>query len=177
MLNPEMLKPSTVLAAMVSGAIKSRNDPHFTAAMKEVSRGQTIPFDEIYNKCIYNKCIVTVTLVEIFGQGKSPSELMLDYSKTPSNQSNFMEAYLRNVIELDPLSIKDSLSINKLEILEQGIDLAQVGEVSELIDLLTGELTQETESFDGRWSLEDENWEEQISVVQSTIVDMIAIGL
>lgn len=164
MLSPEILKASTVLKAMVESLLKSKNDPRFTVEMKS--------FGHIRNEVCYG-CAATVTLMELFGGGKSASELMIDHAKTQTYESGIAYVHFSDVVRLDPPVFQNSRTI-VLEDLEDAVDYARKGGVSWLIEYLTGEQNQ---SFDSRWILEDQNWEEQIPEIKKTITEMIAAGL
>ena len=164
MLDFASLKASDVLQAMVSGLLKSKDDPLF-----EVNMGT---FGTVKKEICYG-CCATVALAEIFGKGKSASEMMLAYVKTLNEQPDFIDAYLSNVIELEPSSVQGSLTLDELENLECSVNYARVGYVSQLIKVLTGEIH---ESFNCRWCLDSHNWEKQLPVVQATIAEMIKAG-
>ena len=179
MLNGTELKASTVLQAMVSGLLKSKDDPNFIVKMESLGYVKN-------NRCF--GCCATLTLTEMFGEGKLASELMFGYVKAEEaeeidklkNLEDLVdyarigrEVYLSNVIKFDPSIPKDSLFIDKLYDLERAVDNARVGYVLSLIEFLTGEVNK---SFDGRWFLDNDNWEGQIPVVKATIAEMIAAG-
>ena len=163
MLDTKNLKTSTVLQAMVTGLLKSKDDPNFVVKMST--------FGHVKEQLCYG-CCATLALAEMFGEGLSASELMLGHFRTQSDQSDSIEAYLSDVLQLEPSSGQDPLSID-LEDLESLVDSVRLGDVSFLIKFLTG---IDNESFDDRWLLEDEDWEEQLPVVESTIAEMIAAG-
>jgi hypothetical protein len=169
MLDIENLKPSIVLQAMITGLKKSKDDPNFIVEMSA--------FGYVKNKLCYG-CCATVALAEMFGQGKSASELMLSYDlkvrseKLYSYLSDHVYANLSSVIELEPSRVQGSLPIN-LQRLEISVEYARIGHVSSLIEILTGELN---ESFDDRWNLGNGNWEEKLPIVEATIAEMIAAG-
>ena len=165
MLDTANLKASIVLKAMVKGLLKSKNDPDFTVAMG------TFGHVRDYGSLCCG-CCAAVALTEMFGDGKSASEMMLGYAKTRSDQPNSGYAPLSNVLQLEPSSGQDSLPIN-LKKFERAIDYARKGAVSSLIEFLTGELN---ESFDYRWHLDNQNWEECIPIVEATIAEMAAAG-
>ena len=164
MLNGTELKASTVLQAMVEGLLKSKDDPKFTVEMGT--------FGHVKNQLCYG-CAATLTLTEMFGDGRPASEIMLSYAKTPINPLEYVEARLSDVLPLNPSSTQDSLPTYELCDLERAIDDVRTGEVSSLIYFLTGRYD---EPFDGRWKLGDENWEEQIPEIERTIAEMIAAG-
>jgi hypothetical protein len=163
MLNGTELKASTVLQAMVTGLIKSQDDPDFRVKMATFGRIE----DQLCHGCAAN-----LALAEMFGGGRSASELMFGYAKTLNYKSNYIHANLSAVIKLEPLDVQDSSPIDIKE-LECNVDFARLGDVSLLIFFLTGELNK---SFDGRWLLEDEDWEEQLPEVEATIAEMIVAG-
>ena len=163
MLDFENLKASDVLQAMVTGLQKSKNDPDFVVKMET--------FGKVKNNLCYG-CCATLTLAEMFGKGQSASELMLGFIKTSVDDSGFAYAFLSDVIPLEPLIAQDSLPIT-LENLEEAVDKARMGSVSWLIRLLTG---KKNASFDRRWYLRSDNWEEKLPDVEVTIAEMIAAG-
>ena len=169
-LNGTQLKASTVLQAMVTGLLKSKDNSNFVLKMRT--------FGYVENKLCYG-CCATLALAEMFGKGRSASEMMLGYAENQPDWPKYVYAYLSDVIKLEPLDVQDPSPIdilehlNQLKYLERAVDLARQGEVSRLIGLLIGELN---ESFNDRWDLEDEDWEEQLPVVESTIAEMIAAG-
>ena len=157
MLNGTELKTSTVLQAMVTGLLKSKDDRNFTVDMST--------FGTVENQLCYG-CCATVALAEMFGRGRSISEIMLKYREEfypeadrPTSASAY--AYLSSYLQL------------QLKSLEDAINSARLGDVSELIAFLTSEVNK---SFDDRWILCTENWEEQLSNVKATIAEMIAAG-
>ena len=164
MLGIASLKPSIVLQAMVTGLLKSKDDPNFVVKMET--------FGSIENKLCYG-CCATLALAEMFGEGRSASELMLGHFSTQSNRSDFAYAHLPDVLQFKPSSTQDSLPIGDLKKLERAVDFARLGEVLALIKFLTGDFD---ESFDGRWKLNDEDWEEQIPIIKATIAEMAAAG-
>ena len=163
MLNGTELKASIVLQAMVTGLLKAKNDSNFVVKMRT--------YGYVKDQLCYG-CAATLTLVEMFGEGRSASELMLGYVNTPVAQPHLVEAHLSDVLQLEPLEVQDSSPIN-LKKLERAIDSARTGKVSLLIGILTGRYD---ESFDDRWNLEDDNWEKCIPIVEVTIAEMIAAG-
>ena len=162
MLDIASLKPSHVLQAMVNGLLKTKSDPLF-----EVDMGT---FGTVKKEICYG-CGASVALAEMFGKGKLVSELMLDYVRTHPHRSH--SAQLSTVIALEPSRTKDSFSINQLYDLEKAVNSARLGEVVPLIKLLTGEVNS---SFNGRWSLNNENWEKRLPIVADTIAEMAAAG-
>ena len=179
MLNGTELKASTVLQSMVSGLLKSKDDPNFIVKMESLGYVKN-------NLCF--GCCATLTLAEMFGEGKLTSEMMLAYVKAEEAEeidklknledlANYArigrEVYLSNVIKFDPSIPQDSLLIDKLYDLEKAVNNARVGYVLSLIEFLTGEANK---SFDGRWFLDDWDWEEQIPKVERTIAEMAAAG-
>lgn len=180
MLDPKNLKPSTVLEAMINGLLKSKADPLFVIDMS--SYGHVEENDFCYG------CCASVALVDMFGGGKSPSELMLAYSHAKSarytNISNVIELnsiYQSTLLEYGEIDTKISNAIElnsnstpiNLEELEIAIDGARRGEVSILIRFLTGVVNR---SFDRWWNLENHNWEEQLPKVKLAIARMIDTG-
>ena len=163
MLDIASLKASIVLKAMVAGLLKSKNDTGFVIEMTT--------YGCVENNLCYG-CAATVTLAEMFGGRRSASEMMLGYVKAPSDQPKSGYAYLSEVISLESSSVQESLPIT-LRSLERAVNNARQGEVSRLIELLTGEFN---ESFDGQWSLGSGNWEEKLPVVEATIAEMIVAG-
>ena len=155
MLDLENLKASIVLKAMVTGLLKSKADPNFTVEMDS--------FGYVQDKLCYG-CAATVTLVEMFGERRSASELMLGYVKPETYRFEIIPAFLSNILP----NTQDSLFM-----LEIAVDSARLGDVSSLIELLTGEGNT---SFDDRWALEDGNWEKCIPEIEATIAEMIAAG-
>ena len=155
MLDPKNLKPSTVLEAMINGLLKSKTDPLFVIDMSS--------YGHVEKNFCYG-CCASVALVDMFGGGKSPSELMLPYSHAKSARYT----NISNVIELN----STPMPIN-LEELEIAIDSARRGEVSILIRFLTGVVNR---SFDRWWNLENHNWEEQLPKVKLAIARMIDTG-
>ena len=162
MLEMSDLKASIVLQALVSGLLKSKADSNFTLEMGT--------YGTVKEGICYG-CCATVALAEIFGKGKLASEIMLAYAKTPTDRSDFLYAKLSYSLPLE--TVQDSLLVSKLHNLEYAIDKARMGGVSLLIHFLTGEANT---SFDGRWNLNDHDWEEQLPVVEATIAQMIAAG-
>ena len=162
MLEMSSLKPSTVLSAMVVGLLKSKDDRLF-----EVDMGT---FGKVEEEICYG-CCATLTLAEMFGKGKLVSELMLDYVRTHPHRSH--SAQLSTVIALEPSRTKDSFSIDQLYDLEQAVNSVRLGFVAPLIKLLTGEVNS---SFNGRWSLNNENWEKRLPIVADTIAEMATAG-
>ena len=161
MLNETELKASIVLQAMVSGLLKSKDDPNFIVEMKA--------YGYVKKNLCYG-CCSTVTLAEMFGKGQLASELMFDIAKhQPSLSPGFC---LSSVLQLEPSSGQDSLPID-LRSLERTVDSARKGGVSSLIAFFTGEING---SFDYRWLLEDDNWEEQLPIVEETIAEMREVG-
>ena len=163
-LNETQLKPSIVLQAMVTGLLNSKNDPKFTVDMDY--------FGYVKEQLCYG-CAATVTLVEMFGNGKSASELMLGHANAQVEQSNSIDAHLSDVLKLEPSIGQDSLPDN-LKDFENAVDSARRGRVSWLIEFLTGE--PDKLSFNSRWELGDHNWEDQLPIVEATIAEMIAAG-
>ena len=127
----------------------------------------------VRNKLCYG-CAATVTLAEMFGKGQSASEMMLSSShvKARVDRLEFVPAYLSQIIELESSNVQNSLPIS-LRKFEKSVEYARTGEVSVLIEVLTGEVNK---SFDGRWYLDDEDWEEKVHVVEATIAEMAAAG-
>jgi hypothetical protein len=172
MLELSSLKSSTVLSAMVTGLLKAKNDSRFTVEMAS--------FGHVENNLCYG-CAATLALAEMYGKGQLISDMMLAYAKTQADQpSAFVYArlsdvctHLSDVLSLDPSSTQDFLSINELYDLENAVDKARTGRISWLIKFLTGE---ENTSFDKRWILETDNWEEQLPKVEATIAEMAAAG-
>ena len=167
MLEMSSLKPSIVLSAMVTGLLKSKNDPLF-----EVDMGT---FGKVGKEICYG-CCATLTLAEMFGKGKSASELMLGYAKTHFNHPNsahLPDTHLSNVIALEPSSTQNSFSIDELYELEQAVNSVRLGFVSPLIKFLAGEFNT---SFDRRWFLTNQNWENCIPEIEATIAEMIKAG-
>ena len=167
MLEMSSLKPSIVLSAMVVGLLKSKDDPNFVVKMET--------FGKVKNNLCYG-CCATLTLAEMFGKGKSASELMLGYAKTRFNHANsayLPDTHLSDVIALEPSSTQDSFSIDELYDLEQAVDSVRAGDVSPLIEFLTGEFNT---SFDRRWFLTNQDWEAQLPEVKKTIAEMAAAG-
>ena len=161
MLDTASLKASIVLQAMVTGLLKSKDNPDF------ILRMTTYGF--VKNNLCYG-CCATVALAEMFGEGKLASEMMIGFADVLS--SNITEAHLSDVLQLDPSSVQGSLPID-LKYLERGVDSARLGYVSSLIGFFRGEVN---ESFDYRWELNSDNWEEQIPDVERTIAEMAAAG-
>ena len=162
-INGTELKASIVLQAMVTGLLKSKDDPDFVVKMET--------FGKVKNNLCYG-CCATLTLVQMFGKGQSASEIMLGYVNNQTDQPNSGYAHLADVVELEPSSGYNSLRI-KLLYLESAVEMARRGDVSSLIKFLTGESNK---SFNDRWCLDNENWEEQLPVVNETIAEMIAAG-
>ena len=164
MLEISNLKPSIVLSAMVAGLLKSKDDPLF-----KINMGT---FGEVKNDLCYG-CCATVALTEIFGKGRSISEVMLVHAKAHAYWPGCSYTPLSEILPLEPSNVQSSLSIDKLRNLEVAVDNARKGLVSLLIHFLTGDL--ET-SFDRRWHLDDEDWEGQLPEVERTIAEMIVAG-
>ena len=165
-LNRTELKTSTVLQAMVTGLLKSKDDRNFTVDMST--------FGTVENQLCYG-CCATVALAEMFGRGRSVSEIMLKYREEfhpEADRPTSAYAYLSSYLQLELSSAQDSLPID-IKSLEDAINSARLGDVSELIAFLTSEVNK---SFDDRWILCTENWEEQLSNVKATIAEMIAAG-
>ena len=163
MLDLENLKASTVLQAMATGLLKSKDDSDLIVTMRT--------YGEVKNSLCYG-CCATVALAEMFGKGRSVSELMFGYVKAPADRLKCTNAPLSNFIQLKPSSNQDSFPID-LRNLEAAVDNARLGNVSELIHFLTGEIS---ESFNCRWKISNLNWEEQLPIVEETIAEMIAAG-
>ena len=163
MLNGTELKASIVLQAMVAGLLKSKNDTGFVVDMSS--------FGCVKNQLCYG-CAATLTLTEMFGNGKSASEIMLSNVKAQADSLEVVPVYLSAFIQSEPSSTQDSLPIDLTQ-LEQAVDYARIGAVSSLIELLTGEFNN---SFNHRWYLDSDNWEEKLPVVKATIAEMIAAG-
>ena len=163
MLDIASLKASDVLQAMVTGLLKSKNDPNFVLKMRT--------YGYVESGFCYG-CAATLTLVEMFGEGQSVSELMFDYVKAHAYRQNFVYAHLSDVIPLESSSGQDSLPID-LKKIESLVDSVRLGDVSFLIKFLTG---IDNESFDDRWLLNDGNWEKCIPEIEATIAEMIAAG-
>ena len=163
MLDLENLKASIILKAMVAGLLKSKNDTGFVVEMTT--------YGGVENNLCYG-CAATVTLAEMFGGKRSASEMMLGYVKAPTDRTDFAYAYLSEVISLESSSVQESLPIT-LRSLERAVNNARQGEISVLIELLTGEVN---ESFDYRWSLGSINWEEKLPDVEATIAEMEVAG-
>jgi hypothetical protein len=234
MPNTETLKASTVLAAMVAGLKRSKNDPYFRL---DNSIGDVVGLGMSYGH------ISTLTLTEMFGQGRLASELMFqfigyEYSLAEHAQRtrylNFYRADIVEVLLFRGLNLKDLLHnglifnpsmydpkleylknlpiydgdnkdcpIYKIKRFRDEIGCASFGCVSWLIRYLEmnpnsrDEVTAHRDPSDGdpgspwqlievnpahtvfdhRWDLKEDNWEEQIPAVESTIVEMIAVGL
>ena len=169
MLNETQLKASVVLQAMVTGLLKSKDDPNFTVKMET--------FGEVENKLCYG-CCATLTLAEMFGKGRSASEMMLGHVNTRLDESDddyayLPDVYLSDVIKSDPSIPQDPLPVDLVEF-EFAVDSARTGKVSLLIGYLTGEFNNE--SFDRRWILDSNDWEEQLPKIEATIAEMIAAG-
>lgn len=180
MLNPEMLSPSTVLAAMVRGLKKSKSDPNFVVKM------DTYGSVEKKIEMCYG-CCATLALVEVFGEGQLPSKIMLAYVEnayvdaegekmySPNiYQTNIVKVLLSDDLKLEISNNQEIWSIKKLKHFEDEIDAARLGCVSSLIQFFGGEVNK---SFDYLWELNSNNWEEQLHIVEKTIVEMIAVGL
>ena len=167
MLDFASLKASDVLQAMVTGLLKSDADPLF-----EVNMGT---YGKVQEKICYG-CCATLTLAEMFGKGKSASEMMLAYAKTlQRDYADYAYTPLSNVLHLKSFSVKGFFPID-LRSLEQAVDSARKGKVSVLIELLTGEFNESFESFDGRWELDNCDWEEFIPTIEATIAEMAIAG-
>jgi hypothetical protein len=153
MLDPKNLKPSTVLEAMINGLLKSKTDPLFTIDMDS--------YGHIEDGICYG-CVASVALADMFGAGQSASELMFAYSlRRAARYTN-----LSNIIEFStPMDLEE---------LEMAVDSARKGEVSKLIQFLTGEVNR---SFDRFWHLENHNWEQQLPKIRLMITRMVAVGL
>jgi hypothetical protein len=167
-LNETQLKPSIVLSAMVTGLLKSKVDANFRVKMET--------FGTVENSLCYG-CAATLTLAEIFGEGSLASEMMINYAKTQACQRgydevSFSDVNLPDVIRSETLNAQDSWSVD-IEHLECALDSARRGNATQLIAFCTGE---ENTSFDHRWLLETDNWEEQIPKIEATIAEMIAAG-
>lgn len=162
MLNTETLKPSTVLAAMVEGLKKSKSDPHFELDI--------MSYGKVTNEKCYG-CTALITFVEMFGQGQTPSEVMIAYAKTRENQLERVNVTPAKALNLDG-NHSESEFYNTLAFV---IEIAQTGKVSHLIGFFTGSFNNC--SFNSRWDLKNDNWEGQLSVVEAAIVEMIAAGL
>jgi hypothetical protein len=163
MPNGTELKASDVLQAMVTGLLKSEDNPNFIVKMTA--------YGYVEGELCYG-CCATLALAEMFGEGKSVSELMFDYAKAHAYRQNFVYAHLSDVIQSEPSSGQDSLPIDFKKI-ESLVDSVRLGDVSPLIKFLTG---KDDESFDDRWYLNDRNWKECIPTIKATIVEMIAAG-
>ena len=163
MPNRTPLKPSIVLSAMVAGLLKSEDDPLFRVDMGT--------FGEVLREICYG-CAATLTLAEMFGKGKSASEMMLGHVKAHPNRSEGFEAVLSDVIKSDASIPQDSLPVDLSE-LEFAVNNARIGYVSVLIEILTG---KKDSSFDDQWHLGSENWKGQLPVVEATIAEMIKAG-
>jgi hypothetical protein len=162
MLNPEMLKTSTVLAAMAKGLKKSKSDLRFELDIMSCGK--------VTNEMCYG-CTALVTFVEMFGQGKTPSEVMIAYAKTRENELERVNVGPAEALNLDR-SRSESEFYNTLA---HVIESAQKGNVSHLIGFFTGSF--DSCSFDSRWNLKNDNWEGQLPLVESTILEIIAVGL
>ena len=163
MLNETQLKASVVLQAMVTGLLKSKDDPNFTVTMAT--------YGTVKNKLCYG-CCATLALAEMFGEGQLASELMLSNVSPQFNPSHPVYFYLSSVLQFDASNGQDSFPID-LRDLERAVNNTRKGHVSELIEFLTGEVN---ESFDRRWNLNDHDWEEQLPEIERTIAEMIAAG-
>ena len=187
------LKPSTVLTAMIEGLKKSKTDPKFI--LNQACNGAIVSGMICSN-------ISSLVLVEMFGQGRTISDLMTQFVETKHGKAYTPKAvYEIDIIGdllLGGVDITEMLNNNlinyqtdektapiyRLSNFREEVFAASEGAVSWLIAFIMGDLLADNfseeklnTSYDGRWNLKNDDWEGQLPVVELTIIEMIAAGL